>query len=307
MLSYELFEFYHHFTLLHTRILVRYLDDADVFLRRARMDRVSVIIATRNRLMDLRACLSAILQQEGNFNLEVCIVNDGGASIEPVVAEFQQLDIRYLDLPVNRGQVTARNEALKLATGEYIALCDDDDRWLPEHVAALLERLKAERAALAYTDCELVWVRRGHHQWTVGRREPFAWRDANVLLRMTNPIAPSSVLYPKEIHEQIGDFDVTMSHYWDWDFWLRTLEVGPITRVPSCLTLYGVYEDGSNVSANPAKMSPALDRLIHKHGLGPLPTSNFPMMLEDDDLKPYQAVTETPWDGSHEIWSGRAD
>jgi glycosyltransferase involved in cell wall biosynthesis len=270
------------------------------------MNRVSVIIATHNRLADLRACLAAILRQKGDFELEVCIVNDGGASIEPVVAEYQNLAIRYLDLPVNRGQVAARNEALKLATGDYIALCDDDDRWLPDHVAALLERLKTDRAALAYTDCELVWVERSHHRWNVGRRASFAWRDANILLRKTNPIAPSSVLYPTENHERIDDFDVTMSHYWDWDFWLRTLEVGTITRVPRCLTLYGVYEDGSNLSSNSAEMSPALDKLIQKHGLGPLPSSNFWMMLEDDELKPYQAMTQTPWDGSADVWSGAA-
>ncbi|MBX5435642.1 MAG: glycosyltransferase [Alicyclobacillaceae bacterium] len=284
---------------------------------------VSVLVATYNRPQSLAACLESIAKQRGGWQLQVCVVNDGGTSIRHAVAAFARrhpgVDVRWQDNPDRVGQVEARNRALEMATGVYIALCDDDDRWLPGHLESLFAAAgklwaggaphplpePGEDLWLAYTDTELVWLDGDPAEGPrdVQRRRPFAWRDAADLLRRCNPIAPSSVLYPRVLHDRIGGFDARMSHYWDWDFWLRASAVASLRRAARCETLYGISAAGDNLSSDPDRMRPYLERLARKHDLGKLEPSNFARMTDDPALTPYQAATEVVWGGDPSIWS----
>jgi glycosyltransferase involved in cell wall biosynthesis len=262
---------------------------------------VSVILATAGRQAFVRGCLRAIAGQKGANELEVCIVNDGGPSLASVLREFSMLTIRYQEWRNQAGQVAARNAALEMARGDVIAVCDDDDRWLPQH----MEKLWAAYArgdALCYTDAEVVWLTWRDNHWHVCRRTPFAWRDPTAMLRLYNPIMPSSVCYPRWLHRELGGFDPAVGNYWDWDFWLRASAVVELRRVPECLTLYAMREDGTNLSAQPERMRPDLNRLVRKHGLGNLPSSNFALMAEDPQLGAWQAPTTVVWDGQGDLW-----
>lgn len=262
-------------------------------------------MVTRDRLRQVAACLRAIANQTVDASIEVCIVNDGGQPVQAIaeaVRHVRPMPVKVLDLSIHLGQSAARNKALALAEGEFVAWCDDDDRWLPDHLSALLAAAQAG-PCLAYTDAEIVWMdETPHGQVVVEHRAPFAWRDAARLLRTYNPIVPSSVLYPRRLHEQIGGIDESVGHYWDWDLWLRAQQVVPISRVPTCLTLYRVWSDGSNTSADTQQMRPDLQHLCDKHQLGTLPTSNFGRMTTDLDLKSHQADTRFVWDGDLAIW-----
>jgi glycosyltransferase involved in cell wall biosynthesis len=266
------------------------------------MATISVVMATYNRLTQLRSCLQAISQQVGDLAIQVCVVNDGGPSIASVAAQFPGLPISFRDDPVNRGQVAARSLALEMAEGEYIALCDDDDRWLPGHLGGVLDTLEGSDAAWGYSDAELVGVRRAVDQVVITDRATFAWRDAAQTLRSYNPIVPSGVLYHRDIHRDIGDYDAQMGDYWDWDLWLRLLKLSAPTRVEACQVLYCIDEGGDNLSANPARMKPYLQHLIAKHKLGDLPSMNFLGMLKAPELHEQKAKTHVVWDGLTDIW-----
>ena len=93
---------------------------------------VSAVIPTRNR-PDLvcRAIRSALNQSYSN--LEVVVVVDGP---DPVTVEILKVlrepRLRIVALPENVGGGEARNIGVREARGEFIALLDDDDEWLPE-------------------------------------------------------------------------------------------------------------------------------------------------------------------------------
>jgi glycosyltransferase involved in cell wall biosynthesis len=267
---------------------------------------ISVIIATYRRLELLSGCLEAIARQTVAQPLQVCVVNDGGPSIAPVMEKIQdrypRLSVWYQDLPENRGHIFARNLALTAAKGEYIACCDDDDRWLPNHLSSLLAALSAAGAEWAHADAELVRLARRQDDIRVEGRWPFAWRNSERLLDRYNPIVPSSVLYRRRVHQRIGRLDEQMGHYWDWDFWLRLRRLSAPVRVPVSSVLYAIDADGNNQSANPEKMRQRLRVFTAKHGLGELPAMNFFGMLERPDLAPYRAETRVLWDGNPSIW-----
>lgn len=271
------------------------------------MDTISVIIPTFNRSAQLVSCLEAIERQQADVQIQVCIANDGGEPVQHVLEPFVGLDVQVVDLPGRSGQVAARNAALNRAEGDFVALCDDDDRWLPGHLAELLKacRTLEHGRGLAYTDTELVWIGTATDNTDVLHREVFAFQDAKAMLLHYNPIVPSSVLFSREMSKELNGFDESMGHYWDWDFWLRASGLGRIQRVARCLTLYQIDVKGSNQSAVPERMSPDLARLCQKHQLGEIPPSNFARMLKTSGLEHNRALSEVVWDGDKGIWQSQ--
>jgi glycosyltransferase involved in cell wall biosynthesis len=98
-----------------------------------------VIIPTRNR-PDLvcRAVRSALSQTFSQ--LEVVVVVDGfDAETVERLAQIQDARLRVLPLPESVGGSEARNVGARSARGQWIALLDDDDEWMPEKIQKQLE------------------------------------------------------------------------------------------------------------------------------------------------------------------------
>lgn len=93
---------------------------------------VSVIIPTMARTQ-LAAAVSSVYKQD--LPVEVLVVNDSGAPLERAGLPEE---VRVLDTRGQVGAAAARNIGLEHASGEYIALLDDDDEWLRGHLADAL-------------------------------------------------------------------------------------------------------------------------------------------------------------------------
>src|SRR5690554_3622202 len=98
---------------------------------------ISIIIPTYRRLSSLAELLEALTRQTYQ-SFQVIIINDAGPSVSTVVALYPELQIIYIDLPINKMHVHARNKGLELATGELIMLCDDDDLLTPGHIERMI-------------------------------------------------------------------------------------------------------------------------------------------------------------------------
>jgi glycosyltransferase involved in cell wall biosynthesis len=273
------------------------------------MSTISVIVATKNRLADLAACLQAItrlqLAHRGGHQIEVCVVNDGGASIRQVVEAYPGVQLAWVDLPMSVGQVAARNHGIEMASGDWIAFCDDDDRLLPEHVDRLLTATDDAAAGWAHADAEIVEVRGAPGNWRSVRRQTFAFQVVPSLIRKTNPIVPSSLLISRRLLIGTGGLDVQAGHYWDWDLVLRLTADHIPAQSRCCSVLYGVSPDRPSMSHNPQDMRPDLIRLIDKHALGELPSLNFERMLSSAELAPYRRHSTRLWNGDDSMWNGQ--
>jgi glycosyltransferase involved in cell wall biosynthesis len=89
---------------------------------------VSVIIPTWNGERYLGAALESVYAQTTQ-PLEVIVVDDESTDNTAVVARAYPV---HLELCTHQGAATARNTGVSLARGEFIALLDHDDLWLPE-------------------------------------------------------------------------------------------------------------------------------------------------------------------------------
>lgn len=98
---------------------------------------VSVIIPAWNTAAYLPETLQSILLQS-YANYEVIMVDDASTDgTFDIMQAWVERDRRFIAIrqPSNQGVAAARNAALAIATGEYVALLDADDIWLPDALA----------------------------------------------------------------------------------------------------------------------------------------------------------------------------
>lgn len=93
---------------------------------------VSIIIPVYNSEKYLYTCIDSVLNQK-KVSLEIILVDDGSTDSSAIICDkyAKKYDnIRTLHIK-NSGPATAKNEGIKLAQGNYIALTDSDDRMEP--------------------------------------------------------------------------------------------------------------------------------------------------------------------------------
>ena len=90
--------------------------------------KISVIIPVYNVEQYLRECLDSVVNQTFR-DLEIICVNDGSTDGSPaILEEYSSKDNRIVVInQENSGQSVARNNGLKIATGEYVVFLDSDD------------------------------------------------------------------------------------------------------------------------------------------------------------------------------------
>src|SRR3972149_5608250 len=97
--------------------------------------RVSIITPVYNtNEYDLRHCIESVISQVYD-NWELCIA-DGGSDrpyIKKTIERYAKKDkrIKFIPLDTNLGIAGNSNEALKLATGDYVSFLDHDDMLAP--------------------------------------------------------------------------------------------------------------------------------------------------------------------------------
>ncbi len=108
---------------------------------------VSVIIPVYNVEEYLGKCLRSILNQT-LYNIEIICVNDGSTDGSlGILQKYAQLDRRIVILnQENQGQGVARNNAMKIAKGEYVSFVDSDDWIEPDMLEVMCNAAKANDA-----------------------------------------------------------------------------------------------------------------------------------------------------------------
>lgn len=112
---------------------------------------ISVIVPVYNSEAYLDKCISDILAQTYT-NFEVIFVNDGSTdSSLDILNSYVDARFKVVD-QANQGQAVARNNAIKMAQGEYITFVDSDDRIDPTMFEALMRASNNKKADIVWCD-----------------------------------------------------------------------------------------------------------------------------------------------------------
>src|SRR5262249_344988 len=116
-----------------------------------RQPRVSAIIPTRHRPELVCRAVRSVLSQTFQ-DLECLVIVDGPDALTVAALVVIHDDrLKVCVLPENVGACEARNAGVRLAQGEWVALLDDDDEWLPQ-------RLDTQLAAAARANQPITMV-----------------------------------------------------------------------------------------------------------------------------------------------------
>lgn len=112
--------------------------------------KVSVLIPCYNAEAFMRAAIDSVLSQT-HTDIECIVIDDCSKDATwAVAAAYQARDPRVvpLQLPRNGGPSAARNAGISAASGEWIAVLDADDQYLPDRIEVLLKEATALNADL---------------------------------------------------------------------------------------------------------------------------------------------------------------
>jgi glycosyltransferase involved in cell wall biosynthesis len=226
---------------------------------------VSVVVPTFNRAHVLpRAVASALAQT--HQNVQVVIADDGSTDgtcelVARLWADEPRVEYHYQE---NNGVSAARNLGFAHSRGEFVALLDSDDEWVPWKLELQLAAFRAyPDAGMIWTDMRAIavdghevsprYLRTMYSAWDQIKAEnlfsssmkvadiaPEALHDlvgktrlysGDIFSQMVlgNLVHTSTVLIRRERLAAVGTFDETLNPAGeDYDFHLRTCRFGPV-------------------------------------------------------------------------------
>lgn len=212
------------------------------------MPRVSILLTCYNHLAYLPAAVEGIRAQT-MIDWEVIAIDDGSTDGSREWLSAHAGDFTLIFTEQNVGTYAALNRALAHAAGDYIAVLNDDDVWLPTKLERQLEAFaRHPKAGLAHTDG---WFIDGGGNRLEGAPLGFTFPrlpsgDALPALLYANKIIASAALVRRSCFEELGGFDDAYFGSGDWEMWLRIAERHEVAFVDEPLTLYRVH--GANAS-----------------------------------------------------------
>jgi glycosyltransferase involved in cell wall biosynthesis len=229
---------------------------------------VSVVISNYNTGRYLPETLESALAQT-HRRIEIIVVDDGSTDDTAIRVEPYLDRIRFFQQP-HGGLAAARNAGLAVANGDYIALLDADDLWLPEKLAVQLEiaRRKPESGLIA---CD------GREFGSASNRASLLSGSAAAALRSSRSgevttqchreffhhvgiRCPAQTLIPRRVIQQIGpfgDFDAQ-----DYEYYLRLSARFPVTFHSHSLVRWRDREDSMSGPRARRDLTWARQRLV---------------------------------------------
>jgi glycosyltransferase involved in cell wall biosynthesis len=198
-----------------------------------------------------------------------CAPDDG---TERIVQEFAKSHpehrVEYIRHEINTGVSGARNTALSMAEGEFVAFLDPDDLWLPTYLQASLDALRTNpHWDIVSSPPIKFWVDSGRAIKPESKKfENWQISLFPASLGVSNFIQPSSTIARLGLVKRAGGFDTSpeLQHIEDYDLWIRLLEAGgKFGFINKHLSKYRKHPTAA--TSNDNQMEKLHERLIEKH------------------------------------------
>lgn len=147
---------------------------------------------------------------------------------------------------VNLGYNKNFEKAIQLATGELIALSDQDDIWLPQKISRLVNTFSNDDTILSH--CRSVRFEKGRLRFkSASLHNHFAGNDTRKLF-MFNQINGHNIMFRKELVDKIVPIPVGMMYDW----WIAVMAscYGNIASVDEYLVHHRIHKENSFFNKN---------------------------------------------------------
>ncbi len=227
---------------------------------------VSVVMPAFNSEKWIAEAVGSILSQTLR-DLELIVVDDGSAdATAEVVSGIHDSRIKLIRLARNSGSAVARNRAIEIARGEFVALMDSDDIALPHWLERQVGYLRQN------PDCGLrgAWIRAfGAREgiWTCYEHHDHI--KADLLFRCG--MNQNTVVFRRELMNSLrlkydDNFDVAQ----DYEFWTRCIDCMRFSNAQEVLVNYRIHENNVSIRKKRKSFSNAQEirrRQLNKIGI----------------------------------------
>ena len=210
------------------------------------MSLVSVIMPTYNCAKYIGESVESVIGQTiTDWELEIvddCSTDNTLEVLQPYLDKYP--NIHYYRLEKNGGPAVGRTEALRRASGKYIAFFDSDDLWHADKLEKQIRFMEENDCPFSCTAyCQMDEKGQSLHYACY----PPQKTDYRKMLRLSNPIGNTTVMYDQS---KLGKYEVPLiKKRNDFALWLKMLK-----NTPCCLGMQEIlatYRIRSNsVSSN---------------------------------------------------------
>ncbi len=232
--------------------------------------KVSVVIPAYNIASFVKETLDSVFAQTYN-NFEVILVNDGSKDTTELDSALKP----YFDWIVyaeqeNLGASQARNTAICLSRGEYLAFLDGDDLWLPDFLLKQVEFLEKNNLDMVYCDAKLFGEPLFEGEKYTKTSPSSGEVTTTSLISAECNVITSGTLLKKDSVVRLAMFDTKLPRMQDFDLWYRLAKNGArIGYQTDVLVKYRVRLNslsGTNVERSQRNIR-ALQVICEKYGL----------------------------------------
>jgi len=229
---------------------------------------ISVIIPMYNAEESISFALNSVKKQTfPQKEFEIIIINDGSTDqsqviVEKYITENPKMNINLIN-QINGGVSKARNAGLKISKGEYIALLDSDDEWLPEKI-----KIQINYFDNASINIDFLATARNNNKILSPYqiKNNLAEITFNKLL-IRNEAQPSTVIFKRKILENTGYFDDNQRYAEDVNYWLKISLKNKMYILNQSLVSVGKGKRSfgvSGLSANLSEMRKGFRKNLHE-------------------------------------------
>jgi glycosyltransferase involved in cell wall biosynthesis len=211
-----------------------------------------------------RAIQSIIAQDFQDWTL--LVVHDGpNEQIAAVMSHWQQQDarIQYFRRPKGGNIANATNFGLQHATGDYVAILDDDDYWPAADKLSRQVEFLDRNPEFAGCGAGVIVIDENGKETA---RYYKALTDGQIrrLALVANPMAHSTGMFRRTLIEKCGGYDETLAGFQDWDVWLKLGQLGKLCNFQEYWLVYQIWLGGGSFHQQKANTRSAL-RIVMRH------------------------------------------
>jgi hypothetical protein len=217
---------------------------------------ISILISSYNtQQLYIRECLESILNQIGDFSIEIVWINDGSdvkhtellrMELQYALNQSRFMKIKYKANKTNQGLIYSLNKGLEYCSHEWVFRMDSDDIMHPERL------IKQMQFVSTHPDCVLCgtnvvlmhkqneeYIPKGQTNhpdkltWNNYKSKPMQWF-------MNHP----TLCFKKSVVLGVGGYDPQAKGWEDFHLELRILKkVGVVYNLPDLLLYYRIHEE----------------------------------------------------------------
>lgn len=241
---------------------------------------VSAIIVTHNRKELLVKAIRSV-QKQTYPNIELIVVDDASddGTMELLTELSQKQGFQYIRISKeeSKGGNYARNTGIRASKGEYIALLDDDDEWLPEKISKQAQFLD-ENSDYGVVTCLRIFEYEMKRRVKVDTsNKPVGDLHAKILYHFS--FYTSDFMAQRELLFEVGLFDEDLKIWQDYELSIRICQKAKVARLSEYLVLYRVItSDKARLTNNVDAWKNAVTYINKKH-------KKLIMALSDEEKK----------------------